>query len=58
MERFTRGVPVCTAGDPGTGVSGSTLGRCEEGMLAAGAYNYTLWVDGKQADTKKLVIVK
>jgi hypothetical protein len=30
----------------------------ESGMLAAGAYNYTLWVDGKQADTKKLVIVK
>jgi trimeric autotransporter adhesin len=30
----------------------------ETGMLAAGAYNYTLWVDEKQADTKKLVIAK
>jgi hypothetical protein len=30
----------------------------EGGMLAAGAYNYTLWVDGKQADTKKLLLTK
>lgn len=33
IERLTSGVPPCTgtAGEPGTGVSGSTLGRCEEG---------------------------
>jgi hypothetical protein len=29
IERF-RSVPFWTAGDPGTGVSGSTLGRCDE----------------------------
>jgi hypothetical protein len=27
-------------------------------MLAAGTYTYTLWVDGRQADTKRLVIAK
>jgi flagellar hook assembly protein FlgD len=27
-------------------------------MLAAGTYNYTLWADGKQSDTKRLVIVR
>jgi hypothetical protein len=27
-------------------------------MLAAGAYNYSLWINGKQADTKSLVITK
>jgi hypothetical protein len=26
--------------------------------LTAGTYNYTLWVDGKQADTKRLIITK
>jgi hypothetical protein len=26
--------------------------------LAAGAYNYSLWVDGKQADTKSLIIAR
>jgi hypothetical protein len=28
------------------------------GTLAAGSYNYTLWVDGKQIDSKKMVITK
>lgn len=37
MDRLTSGVPVCTAGEPGTGVSGSTLGRCEGGRDATGA---------------------
>ncbi len=27
-------------------------------MLAAGTYSYTLWVDGKQADTKRLVVLR
>jgi len=27
-------------------------------MLASGTYNYTLYVDGKQADTKRLVIAR
>ncbi len=27
-------------------------------MLAAGTYSYTLWVDGKQADTKQLVVLR
>jgi hypothetical protein len=27
-------------------------------MLAAGTYTYSLWVDGKQADTKRLVIAR
>jgi hypothetical protein len=37
IDRLTSGVPVCTAGEPGTGVSGSTLGRCEGGRDATGA---------------------
>jgi hypothetical protein len=28
------------------------------GTLAAGSYNYTLWIDGKQVDSKKMVISK
>jgi hypothetical protein len=28
------------------------------GTLAAGSYNYTLWVEGKQIDSKKMVISK
>jgi hypothetical protein len=28
------------------------------GTLAAGSYNYTLWMDGKQVDSKKMVITK
>jgi flagellar hook assembly protein FlgD len=26
--------------------------------LAAGTYNYSLWVEGKQADTKRLIITR
>lgn len=37
IDRFVSGVPVCSAGEPGTGVSGSTLGRCEDGKDATGA---------------------
>lgn len=37
IDRLTSGVPVCIAGEPGTGVSGSTLGRCEGGRGATGA---------------------
>jgi hypothetical protein len=28
------------------------------GTLAAGSYNYTLWVDGKQIDSRKMIITK
>jgi hypothetical protein len=28
------------------------------GAFAAGSYNYTLWVDGKQVDNRKVVITK
>jgi hypothetical protein len=28
------------------------------GALAPGSYNYTLWIDGKQVDNKKMVITK
>jgi hypothetical protein len=28
------------------------------GTLAAGSYNYTLWIDNKQVDSKKMVIIK
>lgn len=28
------------------------------GTLAAGSYNYTLWVEGKQVDSKKMIIAK
>jgi trimeric autotransporter adhesin len=27
-------------------------------LLATGTYNYTLWMDGKQADTKRLLIIE
>lgn len=37
MDRLISGVLVCTAGEPGTGVSGSTLGRCEVGRDTTGA---------------------
>lgn len=30
----------------------------DAGMLAAGSYTYSLWVDGRQADTKQMVIQK
>jgi hypothetical protein len=53
-----------------TGASGRTMktltltGRgageinLNSGTLAAGSYNYTLWMDGKQVDSKKMVITK
>jgi hypothetical protein len=28
------------------------------GTLAAGSYNYTLWIDGKQVDSKQMIITK
>ena len=28
------------------------------GTLAAGTYNYTLWVDGKQVDSRKMIVAK
>jgi hypothetical protein len=38
-----------------TGNSQLTL---SSGKLSAGTYNYTLWVEGKQVDSKKMIITK
>jgi hypothetical protein len=38
--------------------SGSGQVTLNTGMLASGTYNYTLYVDGKQADSKRLLIAK
>ncbi|MBB1283036.1 tail fiber domain-containing protein [Flavisolibacter sp. BT320] len=40
----------------GTGSSGQVT--LQGGTLAAGSYNYSLWVDGKQVDTKQMLIVR
>jgi len=29
-----------------------------KGILAAGSYNYSLWIDGKQAETKQMVLTR
>jgi trimeric autotransporter adhesin len=39
-------------------ISGSGQVNLNTSMLAAGTYNYTLYVDGKQVDTKRLVIAR
>lgn len=45
IERLMSGVPFCIAGDPGTGVIGSTLGRCEDGRDGAAGATVILGVN-------------